>query len=465
MRTIRSLLLAVLCVALISVSMAQQRATPAKKGPAAAPAAGLGKVCEDPYAGRELKSAWPQAPVYLLFKRANSKVWGPNPRIKLPGLQAATPAAAHTLVCIEETRLEMGQYESGAKAYTPSWDVYVLSQPDHGVYFQKGGIFGGNAPYIKWHPGAGVGAQPVSQLQEWLRLLFQPAVAGLKLRMPYTSSDKVRQLVFSGNGARLAVSHEPYHYSSPQTGLKKNPLLTVFDVATGQKIADIPIEAETDAVALSDDGALIAIEHYGHPEVWDVSSQTVLKKLSADSVRSLAFAADGNLGVGTKDRVLVFNPRTGDQVFSGPGHWVQYSQGRWISISADGASTFDLRSGQLIAQFPKTDGTLAVTADGLSEFAFYILHSEVRWAGKKPDYIDIPSIGSEGTGRVSAVTASRDGFIAGSNDGLVALLSPSGTTKLFATDHSQIEALAVSANGKLLSIGDSAGSVTLWELR
>jgi hypothetical protein len=460
---IRFLLFAFLCFALVAGSMAQQRTSARGKG--AAPVTGLAKVCEDPYNGEELKAAWPQAPIYLLFKRANSKVWGANASIKLPGMQAPTPASAHTLVCILEEHLEMGSYESGARAYTPSWDVYLIRLPDHGIYFQKTGIFGGNAPSIKWHPGAGVGSQPVLQLQEWLRLVLKTDVAGFRLRFPYTSSDKVRQIVFSGNGARIAVSHEPYHYSSPQPDGKKLPLVSIFDVASGQKIADIPVEGETEAVALSENGELIATEHYGHPQVWDVSSGGVIRKIPVDAVRSLAFGADGNLGVGTKEQAMVFNPRTGDQVFSGPGRWVQYSKERWIAASADGASIYDLRSGQPIAHFPATDGRLAISGDGLSEFTFSILHTEVRWAGKKAEYVEMPSIGSEGTGRVSAVASSPNGFVAGSNDGIVALLSPSGATKLFATDHSQIEALAVSPDGKLLSVGDSSGKVSLWELR
>src|SRR5438045_1254730 len=222
---------ALMCLALITSSLWAQKG-PTARPKSAAPATGLAKICDDPYKGQDLKSEWPQLPVYLLFKRANSKVWGPSSQVKLPGMAAATPAAAHTLVCVLEERLEMGKYESGAKAYTPTWDVYVLRLPDAGIYFQKSGIFGGNAPFIKWHPGAGVGSQPVSQLQEWLRLVFKTDVARLKLRLPFTSSDKVRQLAFSGVRSRLVVAHEPYHYSTPQTDLKQSPLVTVCDVAS-----------------------------------------------------------------------------------------------------------------------------------------------------------------------------------------------------------------------------------------
>src|SRR5205809_7522604 len=97
-----------LCIALTISSSFAQKGPAASRPKSAAPATGLAKVCDDPYKGQDLKTEWPQLPVYLLFKRANSKVWGPNLQVKLPGMRAATPAAAHTLVCVQEERLEMG---------------------------------------------------------------------------------------------------------------------------------------------------------------------------------------------------------------------------------------------------------------------------------------------------------------------------------------------------------------------
>jgi len=466
----RPLRLALFCVALVVsspflsiTSLAQKPAAARPKG--AAPATGLAKVCEDPYSGPELKTGWPEPPAYLLFKRANSKVWGPNLRIKLPGMQAATPTTAHTLVCVTEERLEMGEYKSGAKAYTPSWDVYLLRLPDHAIYFQKGGIFGGDAPFIKWHPGAGIGSQPVSQLQEWLRLVLKSDVARLKLRLPFTSPDKVRQMAFSGDGTRLVVTRAPYHYSSPQPDLKKYPLVTVFEVASGQPVANIPVEDEPSAVAISANGELVATEHYGHPQIWNVGSKSIVQKISADGVRWLAFGADGNLGVGMRDHAAVFNPATGMELFSSAGSRIIYGDDRWIAISGDGATTYEVRSKQPIAHFAKTDKEVAVSADGRSELTMSILGSQVRWAGKEAEYIEMPSIGNEGTGRVSAIVSAPNGFVVGSNDGIVSLLSSSGSPRLFATDHSQIESLAISQNGKLLAVGDSSGKVSLWDLQ
>lgn len=461
----RLLRCALLCVAFITALSSFAQKDPASRPKSAAPATSLAKICDDPYKGDDLKAEWPQLPVYLLFKRANSKVWGPNPQVKLPGMRAATPGAAHTLVCVLEERLEMGKYESGAKAYTPTWDVYVLRLPDAGIYFQKSGIFGGEAPFVKWHPGAGVGSRPVSQLEEWLRLVFKPDVAKLKLRLPFTSPDKVRQMAFSGDRSRLVVAHEPYHYSTPQPDLKKSPLVTVFDVASGKLVADIPVEDEPSAVAISDNGELVAAEHYGHPEIWNVSTRSIVQKIAADGVRWLAFGADGNLGVGMLKRVAVFDPRTGNELFSSPGNRISYGNNRWIAVSSDGTAIYDVRAGQPLAHFSAIDGEVVASADGQSEITRSVLYSRVRWAGKQADPIDVPSIGSEGTGSVSAIANSPTGFVVGSNDGLVLLLSSSGSPRLFATDHSRIDSLAVSRDGKLLSVGDSSGQVSLWELQ
>jgi WD40 repeat protein len=190
-----------------------------------------------------------------------------------------------------------------------------------------------------------------------------------------------------------------------------------------------------------------------------------VQKISADGVRWLAFGQDGNLGVGMRERVAVFNPGSGAELFSSPGSRISYGDGRWIAISGDGTATYEVRSGQPIAHFAKTDKEVVASADGRSELTMSVLSSQVRWAGKEPEYVGMPSIGGEGTGHVSAIASAPNGFVVGGNDGIVALLSSNGSSRLFATDHSQIESLAVSRGGKLVAVGDSSGRVSLWELQ
>src|SRR5262245_39572375 len=108
------------CLTTTMAIVAQSQKTAPKTG---APNS-VGKTCDDAYAVGEVTDGWPEAPVYILFHREKSKApWAPNPSIHLPGLEAASAASARTLVCVEESQLEMGRYESGEPAYTPSWDV------------------------------------------------------------------------------------------------------------------------------------------------------------------------------------------------------------------------------------------------------------------------------------------------------------------------------------------------------
>src|ERR1700732_1710327 len=121
-----------LCLYLLAASVAFSQ--PKKSAPASATSP-MARICEDPYQVREPAEGWPEGPVRVLFHREKSKApWSANPSIRLPGLEAAAGASAHTLVCVEESRLEMGQYDSGELGYAPSWSVTLVRLPDRKVY-------------------------------------------------------------------------------------------------------------------------------------------------------------------------------------------------------------------------------------------------------------------------------------------------------------------------------------------
>src|SRR6476661_3453644 len=117
-----------LCVFAATLAFGQtKKGTPAAGAPSAA-----AKICDDPYAVRENADGWPEGPVQILFHREKSKApWAHNPAIHVPGLEATTPASARTLVCVEESRLEMGHYESGEPGYVPAWSTIFVRLPDH----------------------------------------------------------------------------------------------------------------------------------------------------------------------------------------------------------------------------------------------------------------------------------------------------------------------------------------------
>ncbi|HEX3154616.1 MAG TPA: hypothetical protein VHV32_08330, partial [Candidatus Angelobacter sp.] len=98
-----------LCLCLFSV-MTTLVAGQAKKAP---PVSGVtstaAKICADPYAVSESADGWPEGPVTILFHREKSKApWAHNPAIRIAGLEAATPASVRTVVCVEESKIEMG---------------------------------------------------------------------------------------------------------------------------------------------------------------------------------------------------------------------------------------------------------------------------------------------------------------------------------------------------------------------
>src|SRR5438270_13720567 len=106
-----------LCLVIATLATGQAKKAPAIGGAASTAA----KICDKPYAAGEVVDGWPEAPVTLLFHREKSKApWAHNPAIRVPGLEAATPASARTRGTVLESQVEMGHYESGEPGYAPS---------------------------------------------------------------------------------------------------------------------------------------------------------------------------------------------------------------------------------------------------------------------------------------------------------------------------------------------------------
>ena len=67
---------------------------------------------------------------------------------------------------------------------------------------------------------------------------------------------------------------------------------------------------------------------------------------------------------------------------------------------------------------------------------------------------------------MSAVAPTRDGFVLANSDGITGIFS-AGTAepRAFANDLSAILSITVSHDGKLVALGDSSGTVEIWELQ
>ena len=268
-----------LCLAIATLAFGQAK----KASPTSGATSTAATICDKPYAVGEVADGWPEGPVTILFHREKSKApWAHNPAIRVPGLEADTPASARTLVCVDESQVEMGHYDSGEPGYAPSWGTILVRLSDHKVYFMGRSLDGEMPPQVKYNSGAGVGKPPTEIFVRWMRLLLEQKAARFKMRLKWKEYAEVSAMAFSADGSRLAVAQSPRSTSSGTT--PPSPI-TVFDLATAQPVASMHADYSTRAIAISKSGNMVATERYGHVEVWDVASASVAHKLETSNVR------------------------------------------------------------------------------------------------------------------------------------------------------------------------------------
>src|SRR6185312_12815131 len=339
-----------LCVCLLSATLAVGQAK--KAPPTSGVTSAAAKICNDPYAVTESAEGWPEGPVTILFHHEKSKApWAKNPAIRVPGLEAATPANARTLVCVEESRIEMGHYDSGEPGYVPSWGTIFVRLSDRKVYFMGHSLNGEMPPEWKYHKGAGVGKPPTEILVRWLRLLFQQKVARFKMRPKLKEFAEISALAFSGDGSRLVVAQASRR---PLDGPTPPSPITVFDLTTGQPVASMHADYSTDAIALSKSGTMVATNRYGGVEIWDVATAKMTHKLDTHKVGSLVFGPDDALGVAGDEKAAVWDVSGDKVVRSGAGSVVEVSpEGTWVVMgkSAKGFTVRELESGRELGNF------------------------------------------------------------------------------------------------------------------
>jgi hypothetical protein len=441
----------------------------AKKAPAIGGATSTAaKICDDPYAVREDADGWPEGPITILFHHEKRKApWTRNPAIRVPGLEAATPASARTLVCVEESRLEMGHYDSGEPGYVPAWSTILVRLSDHKVYFMGRSLDGEMPPEWKYKKGAGVGKPPTEILVRWLRLLLDQKVARFKTRLKLKEYSEVSALAFSGDGSRLAVAQESRR---PLDGPTPPSPITVFDLATAQPVASMNADYYTSEIALSKSGSAVATNRYGGVEVWDVTTAKLAHKLETSHVHSLAFGPDDTLGVAGDDKAAVWDVSGNRIVHSGSGSIIEQSaDGAWLVMAkaANGFSVRELESGRELGSFADVCGDpykCLPSRDGKTMVRWSPLGGGLFSTGiREGKPLSLPDLRSS---VVYAAAPTRDGFVVSNSDGIAGVVSPSSAEpRAFATDMTSIKAIAVSPDGKLVALGDSSGHVEVWELR
>src|SRR5579864_5312116 len=451
-----------LCLLLATLALGQAKKTAPVGGAASAAA----QICDKPYAVGDA-DGWPEGPVTILFHREKSKSpWVHNPAIRVPGLEAATPASARTLVCVIESQVEMGHYDSGEPGYAPSWGTFLVRLSDHKVYFMGRSLDGEMPPQVKYNKGAGVGKLPTEIFVRWLRLLMDQKVARFKMRLKSKEYDEVSAMAFSSDGSRLVVAQAP---RSPSSGATPPSPITVFDLTTGKPVASMHAGYSTYAIALSKSGNMVATERYGGVEIWDVGSAQMTHKLETSNVKSMVFGPNDTLGVAGDEKAAVWDVNGNRVVLSGVGSVIELSpEGAWLVMGkgAKGFTVRELESGRELGNFPgcsepykclpSRDGKMMARWSSLGG----AMYSSGNREGKN---LSLPDLGAS---VVYAVAPTRDGFVMANSDGIAGIVSP-GTAepRAFATDMTSIKAIAVSLDGKLVALGDSSGTVEVWEMR
>lgn len=451
-----------ICLLSATLVVAQQ-----KKAASPAAASAAAKICAEPYAVEGKADSWPEGPVTILFHREKSKApWSRNPAIKLPGLEATTPGSARTVVCVEESLLEMGRYDSGEAGYAPSWDITLVRMSDRKEYFGRSGFFGDNPPGMKFQRGAGIGKPPIEPFVTWLRLIVGQKVAQLKMRLASKSYEDTSALVFSPDGSRLAMAQEARSSSSGAT--PPSPI-TVFDLASGKTITTFVPSVWARHLAFSKAGNMIAADSYRHVEVWDINAGKIVHRFEAPEVESLEFAPDGSLAIAGGDQATLWDVAGERKLRTAAGAYLELSSnGKWLVAKREKGSLTvqEFESGQFVAKFPAvgSETKFAISDDGRAMVKYSVLGGGMYVAGStdaRP--LALPSVG---VGVLYAVAPMHGGFVVGNGDGLVGLFSAaSPDSRAFATDFLAIKTVAVSSDGKLIAVGDSRGGVTVWEMR
>lgn len=148
--------------------------------------------------------------------------------------------------------------------------------------------------------------------------------------------------------------------------------------------------------------------------------------------------------------------------------WNSLREGVWLVMGkgAKGFTVRELESGRELGSYPGCADPYKClpSRDGKMMARWYSLGAAVYSSGNSEG--KTPALPSLGVGMVSAVGPTHDGFVMANGDGIAGIVSP-GTRepRVFATDMTSIKAIAVSQDGKVIALGDSSGTVEVWELR
>ncbi len=473
MRLRRPFLLACLCFLAANPARTQPSSPAATPSSAVADAA---KLCANPY-GNINATGWPEGPVYILYHRKDSpRTWAHNPAILAPGLEASSPATARTLVCVEETLEEKGEYVSGEAAYQAHWSSTIVSLAGRAAYrgISAPEFDGDVPPYLKYKSGPGIGKLPLQPFLRWLQLLVDEKVAHFKMRLNWPDSAYGSDYA---NVSAMAVSQDGSKFvAARQSRSGGSSPIVVFDLASGKPLATLRRDYTPRHIAISGSGNLIATEGmFSHGiDIMDVTTGNPVHKIDAATVETLQFGPGDTLAVSGDSKVVLWDIATEHPIRSVPGAKAIFSPGRgWLlaTRSASSLAVNEIDTGRAVAAFPNVglppEDKYVLSLDGtalteLQNGDATLFTSE----SANGTSLTLPSIlmDSATIQATRAIAPTKDGIVF-AGQGFVGIASrASPSPHYFANGDSYIEKLAVSPGGNLLILESIEGELYLWEL-
>ena len=202
--------------------------------------------------------------------------------------------------------------------------------------------------------------QFAEELRDWVDVPDQ----GLAIPDPQRTDQVVVQL---SAGGRFGVA---YPARADDAGA-----LTLWDLGSGEMLADVPIEGVPDSVVLSTDATRVIAVVANTLTVWDVETRAAVGRIATQTGFALSpiFSVDGQYlaiseQIDASTRLYsLFRAADGELVASVEGdgdvdHWVLGPQGRYLALLGDDRSVrlIDPRRGELLAELPTDADPVAI---------------------------------------------------------------------------------------------------------